>query len=151
MFKRLAILVVFLAGLSLVLVACGDETASVPAYGNATAVTLADATKTKMSSGLTQIKNPSVEGFKTSDDVNKIKGTYDSNFKSAGWDDKTSEFAGGDNIKQLTDLGIVVLGYQKGNKAAIIMALPSQYASALGFSGLSDTENAIMVISGNQA
>jgi hypothetical protein len=151
MFKRLAILVVFLAALSLVLVACGDETAPVPAYSGATAVTLSDSVKSQMSGSLTQIKNPTVEGFKTTDDVNKIKSTYDSSFKSAGWDDKSAEFADDDSIKQLTGLGMVVLGYQKGNKAAIVMALPNTFAEALGFSGLDKTENAIMVISGNQA
>jgi hypothetical protein len=151
MIKRLAILVVFLAAFSLVLVACGDETASVPAYNGATAVTLSDSVKSQMSGSLTQIKNATVEGFKTTDDVNKIKSTFDSNFKSAGWDDKSSEFAGDDSIKQLTGMGMVVLGYQKGNKAAIVMALPNTFAEALGFSGLDKTENAIMVISGNQA
>ena len=151
MFKRLAVLVVFLAARSLVLVACGDETASVPAYSGATAVTLSDSVKSKMSDSLAQIKNPTVEGFKTTDDVNKIKSTYDSNFKSAGWDDKSSEFGSEASIKQLTDLGLVVLGYQKGNKAAIVMAFPNTYAGALGFSGLGTNENAILVISGNQA
>lgn len=151
MFKRLAILAVFFGALSLLLAACGDETAPVPGYSGATAVTISDTVKTQMTGSLPQIKNPTVEGFKTTDDVTTIKSTYDSNFKSAGWDDKSSEFAGDESIKQMTGLGMVVLGYQKGNKAAIVMAFPSKFATALGFSDLGTNENAIMVISGNQA
>jgi len=149
--KRLAILLAISGLLSLFLVACGDETAAVPGYSGATAVTLSDSVKSQMSGSLSQIKNPTIEGFKTTDDTSKIKSTYDSSFKSAGWDDKGSEFTGNDTIKQLTDLGVIVLGYQKGNKAAIIMAFPNAFAAPLGFTGLNTNENAIMVISGNQA
>lgn len=149
--KRLVILLVISALLSLFLVACGDENAPVPTYNGATAVTLPDTVKSQMSSSLTQVKSPTIEGYKTTDDVAKIKSTFDSNFKSAGWDDKGSEFGSNDSIKQLTDLGVVVLGYQKGNKGAIILAFPNSFAAPLGFTGLNADENAIMVISGTQS
>jgi hypothetical protein len=149
--NRLAILFVLSGLLSLFLVACGDETAAVPTYGGATAVTLSDTVKSQMSGSLTQVKNPIVEGYKTTDDLAKIKSTFDSSFKSAGWDDKSSEFSGDGSIKQLTDLGVFVLGYQKGNKAAIVMGFPNSFAGPLGFTGLGANENAFMVISGNQA
>lgn len=148
---RLTGLIIIPILLTIFLAACGDETTSVPTYTGATTVTLSDSLKSKMTSNLTQVKNPAIEGYKTTDDVSKIKSTFDNSFKSAGWEDKSSEFLSGDNIKQLTRAGITASSYQKGDKTAIVMAFPNNVAAPVGFSGLNNNENAIMVISGSRA
>src|SRR4051812_36340662 len=120
MTKRFPLLLVCAVLLSLVLVACGDETAPVPAYSGGSSITVPDSVKSQFSSSVNQFNNGTVEAYKTTDDIPKVKSGFESNFKSAGWDDKTSTYSGGTDLSQLTSLGMFVIGYQKGNKAAVI-------------------------------
>jgi ABC-type uncharacterized transport system auxiliary subunit len=147
--KRLACLLVIATLLSLFLAACGDEEAAVPTYPGATSITLADSVRTQFTTGLANVKNASVNGFKTSDDIARIKSTFDSNFKSAGWSDVSSQLANQPNVKAFNDAGGFVVGYSKGNKSATVMAVPNQYAEGSGISGLNANENAFIVVSGN--
>jgi hypothetical protein len=149
--KRLPLVIVIAVLLSLALVACGDEAASVPAYTGATSITVPDSVKSQFTASMKDIKNTSVEAYKTTDDIPKVKSGFEGNFKSAGWSDQTAKYAGGTDLKPLTDAGMFIIGYQKGNKGAVIFGVPSALAGPVGFSGLNAGENVYMVISGNDA
>ncbi|MDB5079903.1 MAG: hypothetical protein JWP00_1827 [Chloroflexi bacterium] len=150
MTKRLPLMIVFAVLLSLVLVACGDEAAPVPTYTGATSLATPDSFKSQMTTSMKDVKNASVESFKTSDDLTKVKSGFESSFKGAGWSDQTAKYSSGSDLKPLTDAGVFFVGYQKGNKAAVIMGIPGPIAKAMGYTGVSDTENAYLVISGNE-
>lgn len=149
MTKRLPFLLVFAVLLSLVLVACGDETAPVPAYSGGSSITVPDTVKSQFSGSVSQFNNGTVEAYKTTDDIPKVKSGFESNFKGAGWEDKTSTYSAGQDLSSLTAAGMFVIGYQKGNKAAVIFGVPNALAAPLGFTGLNSGENVYMVISGN--
>jgi hypothetical protein len=147
--KRLVILLVLATLLSLTLVACGDDApATVPAYPGATSITLADSVRSQFTTGLASVKNPTVDGFKTSDDIAKIKSTFDSSFKSNGWNDVSSQLTSQPNAKAINDAGGFVIGYSKGSKSATVMAIPNAYTEGSGITGLNANENAFIVVSG---
>lgn len=147
--KRLACLLVIATLLSLALVACGDETAPVPTYPGATSITLTDSVKSQFSAGLANVKNASVDAFKSSDDLAKIKSAFETNFKNAGWSDVASQISSQAGVKAITDAGGFVIAYAKGNKSASVLGVPSQYAEGSGFTGVNANENPFVVISGN--
>lgn len=151
MIKRLPYLLVFVVLLSLVLVACGDETAPVPTYPGATSIPVPDAVKTQFASSLSQFNNGTIEAYKTTDDLSKVKSGFDSNYKSAGWDDKTSTYVSASDSTTIQSAGMVIVAYQKGNKAAVNVGMPNAIATApsSGFTGLNGNENVFLVISGN--
>ncbi len=149
MTKRLSFLFIFALLLSLVLVACGDETALVPAYSGANSVTVPEIVKTQFAASVNQFNNGTVEAYKTTDDIAKVKSGFESNFKSGGWEDKTSTYAGGTDLKPLQDAGMFIIAYQKGNKAAVIFGVPNAMSAPMGFTSLNANENVYMVISGN--
>jgi ABC-type uncharacterized transport system auxiliary subunit len=143
---------IFVVGmlLSLVLVACGDEAAPVPTYTGATSITVPDSVKTQFGTAIQSIKNASFEAYKTSDKPEQVKTGFANNFKSAGWTDKTGDFLKPDDAQTIQQTGMFVIGYQKGNKGAVVLGFPGgTIASALGFTGISDSESGFIVISGN--
>ena len=146
---RLAFLLVLATLFSLFLTACGDEPVTIPTYPGATSITLADSVRTQFSGGLANVKNPTVDGFKTTDDIAKIKSTFDSSFKSAGWEDVSSQLASQPSVKAINDAGGFVIGYSKSGKSASILAIPSAYTEGSGITGLNANENAFIVVSGN--
>jgi ABC-type uncharacterized transport system auxiliary subunit len=136
--------------LPLFLVACGDEAAPVPTYTGSTSVTVPDTVKTQFSSAIQGIKNATVEAYKTSDATDKVKTSFDNSFKSGGWEDKTGSFLKDSDAQTFKQLGMFIVGYQKGNKGAVVMGFPGgTVASALGFTGIADNETGYLVISGN--
>jgi ABC-type uncharacterized transport system auxiliary subunit len=147
--KRLAFLLVLAALLSLVLVACGDETAPVPTYPGATSITLPDSIKSQFTATLANYKNTAADGFKTTDDLAKVKSSFQSSFKSAGWDDVSDKLASQAGAKAITDAGGFIIGFTKGNKGANVIAVPNAYAEGSGFTGINAGENPYIVISGN--
>ncbi len=146
--KRIVSLFIMALLTSVLLVACGGD-ATVPTYTGGTSVTMPDALKTQFTSGIKDVKNAKVEAYKTGDDTNKVKSFFTDNFSKNGWDDKTSEM-GADAAKSLDQLKGFVVGYQKDNKAAIIMGLPGSAASLIGFTGVTDKDTLYMVFTGEK-
>jgi len=154
MFKRSLPALATLLVVSVMLVACGDETAAVPTYTGATNVNVPNDFSTQISSSLqsNKLKNAKIEAFKTSDDTTKIKSDLVNGFNKGGWNDATSTLLGassGDVFKTFDQTGGFILGYEKGNKAAAVMAFPGQLASGIGFKDVGDKDVVYLVMSGN--
>jgi ABC-type uncharacterized transport system auxiliary subunit len=154
MFKRFLPALAALLVVSVMLVACGDETAAVPTYTGATSVTVPTDFSTQISSGLqsSKLKNAKIEAYKTSDDATKVKSGLVDGFSKGGWNDATSTLlgaSGGDALKAFDQTGGFILGYETGNKAAAVMAFPGQLASAVGFQDVGDKDVVYLVMSGN--
>ena len=153
MFKRFLPALAVLLVLSVALVACGDETAAVPTYSGATTVTVPTDFSTQISSGLnnSKLKNAKIEAYKTADEAAKVKSGLADGFSKGGWNDATSTLlgSGGDSLKVFEQSGGFILGYEKGNKAAAVMAFPGQIASAIGFTGVGAQDVVYLVMSGN--
>lgn len=150
MFRRLAPLFVIALLLTAVLAACGDETASVPSYAGATSVTVPDSVKTQFASAAKDLKNTKYEAFSSDEDTGKVKTFFQDSFKKDSWDDKVSTLIKDSDAKTFEQLGMFVLGYQKGNKGAIVMGFPGSLSSAMGFTGAEAKKTVYMVISGNE-
>ncbi len=154
MFKRFLPGLVVALLLSTLLVACGDETATVPTYTGASTVTVPDDFSKSITSGLKdgKLKNPKVEAFKSTDAASKVKSGLTDGFSKGGWSDKTSDLTkelGGDNLKVFEQAGGFVLGYEKGNKAAAVLGFPGAIASGIGFKDIGANDTVYMVLSGN--
>ena len=154
MFKRFLPALAVLLVLSVALVACGDETAAVPTYSGATTVTVPTDFSNQISSGLNsgKLKNAKIEAYKTADEAAKLKSGLSDGFTKGGWNDATKTLlgaSGGDSLKVFEQSGGFILGYEKGNKAAAVMAFPGQIASAIGFTGVGAQDVVYLVMSGN--
>jgi ABC-type uncharacterized transport system auxiliary subunit len=149
MFRRLAPLFLIAILLTAFLSACGDEKTPVPSYAGATTVTVPDQLKSSFTSSVKDIKNAQIEAYKTTDSTDKVKGFFTDSFSKGGWTDKTSQFLKPEDAKSFEQLGAFIVGYDKGNKGAVIMGFPGSVSSMMGFSGVSDQETIYMVISGN--
>jgi hypothetical protein len=151
MFRRAGLLMVLVLVMSVFLAACGDETATIPTYSGASAVTLPDTIKSQFTASAGSVKNPKVEAFKSSDEAAKIKSGLVDGFKKNGWTDKTDEAmkSAGDSFKQLEGMGAFVIGFEKGSSAAVVMGLPGSLAGALSISGVEQKDTLYMVFSGS--
>ncbi len=150
MIRRVAPLFFIIMLVSLMLVACGDEAAPVPTYTGATSIKVPDTVKTQFGSAIQGMKNASFEAYKTTDKPDAVKSSFQNSFKGGGWEDKTSSFLKADDAKAIEQTGMFIVGYQKGNKGAVILGFPGGLVSnALGFDGIPDSESGYIVISGN--
>lgn len=151
MFRRVVPFFVAAMLLSLVLVACGDEAAPVPSLTGSTSITVPETVKTQFASTVKGLKNPTFEAYKNSGNVATVKTNFTDNFSKNGWEDKAKSYLSDSDAKTIEQVGMFVLGYQKGNKGAVIMGFPGgPVAEALGFKDISSTESGYIVISGNQ-
>ncbi len=147
MFRRFAPLFAIVMILSLVLVACGDEKATVPSYAGATTVTLPASLQPVADSLKTSVKESSVTAFKSADAPDKVKSGFADQFKKDGWEDKASTL--GADTKSLEATGAFILLYQKGSgNAAAVVGFPAQVASALGVTDVAANGSLYIVISG---
>ena len=147
MYKRIVPLVMLSLMLSLMLVACGGE-AVVPTYSGGTAVTLSDQTKNQFTSSLQGTKNAKLEAYKTSDDPAKVKSFFTDGFSKNGWNDKSGDIK--DAAQSLEQLKGFMIGYEKDNKAAVVLGLPGSTGSAFGITGANPTDTIYMVITGDK-
>jgi len=147
MFRRIAPLFAIMLILSLVLVACGDDKATVPTYSGGTSVTLPSTLQPMADSLKTSVKESSVTAFKTADSADKVKSSFADQFKKDGWDDKASTL--GSDTKSLEVQGAFILLYQKGSSnAAAVVGFPAQIATALGVTDVAANGSIYIVISG---
>ncbi len=154
MTKRLLPILAMTLLLSVMLVACGDETATVPTYSGASTVAIPSSIQSQFQAGLKdqKFKNAKFEAYKTADASDKVKSSLSDGFSKGGWTNKDSDVKtqlGADNVKVIEQAGGFFLGYEKGNKAALIMGFPGIIAGPLGFTDVTDKEVLYMVISGN--
>lgn len=147
MYKRIVPVVILSLMLSLMLVACGGD-ATVPSYSGATSVTISDQIKSQFTSNVSGVKNAKLEAFKTSDDSTKVKSYFTDNFSKNGWNDKSGDLQ--DAAKSIEQLKGFMIGYEKDNKAAVILGLPGSTGSAIGVTGAAATDTIYMVITGEK-
>jgi hypothetical protein len=150
MSKRFLLLLVTALLLSSGLVACGDETAPVPTYSGATSLTVPDVVAKQFN--LKTAKSTTVAVYKTTDKADKVKAALIDGFNKGGWTDKSADMRkdiGEETIKNFElDKGFM-LGYQKGNKQAVIMAFSGLLAEDLTITGAAETDTVYLVLSGN--
>jgi hypothetical protein len=146
MFKRFSVFAVMLILLSLFLTSCGGASGTVTNYSGATTITLPPELVGTFPKGVFK-DTPKLEGFKTKDDIAKVKTHYSSEFSKNGW----KESAGGTELEGATKSSEAQGGFglyaSKDNKAMYITGATGK--SLEGFiPGVAADENLFIIVSG---
>ncbi len=88
-----------------------------------------------------------VDAFVSQDDVSNVKDFYEKIFRDTKWDSR-SDLTSAESLKPFEQVGGYIALYQKDDKGAGVIGLPGALAGALGFTGITQKDTLIIVISG---
>ncbi len=170
--KKIFLSVIGIMLVSVMLSACGDNTATtapsnpvsavttqagnattaavanaggVPVPAGVTAVTLPGTLQQAAQPYLSSVPNGTFAAYKSSDKTDKIKNSVVDSFKKAGWDDKseTLKAAAG----PLEQQGMFLVLFQKGGKVAQVIGYPGKMVAPMG-AGVADSDTLLLFVSG---
>ena len=88
-----------------------------------------------------------VQAFVSPDDVKNVKDFYDKQFRDAKWESR-ADLTSAEALKPFEQVGGYIALYQKDDKGAGVIGLPGALAGALGFTGITQKDTLIIIITG---
>jgi serine/threonine-protein kinase len=118
-------------------------------YPGSTKLAVPATLNTQLGDTLATVQNAKVEAYKSSENIESIRASYEESLDKLGWNNTTPSIdtAAAD---QLRTVGAFVLGFEKGGSAVAVLGLPGSFAGLFDFVGVGQNDTLILVISGTQ-